>query len=190
MRLFNKYTKGEYEYAKYNRLKLIIYTLGMYSLSAAIYIIGYITTKTNKNLLTIVAVLGILPASKLLISLIMACRVKTVSMDIKKEIDSNIGGLTGFYNMYFTSYDVNYYLNHCVITSDSFIGYTDTNDFDNKKFQEHIEKHMKIDGISNVLIKIFDSKDGYINRLSQLNNTDQVNKTNEKMIELINNISL
>lgn len=190
MKLFSKYEKGQYEYAKYNRNKLLIYTISMYMLSLMIYFMGLLTTKTNKNLLTIVAVLGILPASKLLISFIMACRVKTVSLDIKSEIDSKICNLNGFYHLYFTSYDVNYYLAHCVITTDTLIGYTDTIGFDNKKFNEHMEKHMKIDGINDILIKVFDNKDAYINRLSQLEKLEQANKSNNKMVELVKNISL
>lgn len=189
MNLMNKYTKGEYEYADYNKKKMIICTVSMYALSAAVYLIGYLTTGSNKNLLTIVAVLGILPASKLLISLIMNLRVKSVDATLKNDIDSAVGNLKGFYHLYFTSYDVNFYMAHCVVTSDSLIGYTDDKDFDEKKFNEHIEKHMKIDGISGILIKVFNNRDSYINRLGQLNETDNT-KTNNKVCELISNISL
>lgn len=188
--MFDKLEKGQYEYAKYTRNKLLIYTLGLYGLSAAIYLMGLITTKSNKNLLTIVAVLGILPASKMLISFIMSCRVQTLPTEIKEEIDEASKSMNGFYNLYFTSYEENYYIGHCVITSDSLIGYSNQKDFDGKKFNEHLEKHMKIEGISNMLIKIFDNKDAYINRLSQLSMLEQSKDTNSKMAELVKNITL
>ncbi len=190
MSFLNKYTKGQYEYAAYNKKKQLGYTIALYALSALIYLMGLITTGSNKNLLTIVAVLGILPASKMLISAIMACRVKSCSLDLKEELDSASNGLHGMYHVYFTSYDINYYLVHCVITTDSMIGYTDDKNFDFKKFEEHLDKHMKIDGISNILIKAFDNKDAYINRLGQLSKLDDSSKTNTKMIELVNNISV
>ncbi len=40
---------------------------------------------------------------------------------------------------------------------------------------------MKIDGISNMLIKVFTSKDAYINRLKQLNENTSV-KTNNRCV--------
>jgi len=43
--------------------------------------------------------------------------------------------------------------------------------------------------MSDILIKVFNSKEAYINRLGQLNATG-TDKTNTKMCELINNISL
>ena len=59
---------------------------------------------------------------------------------------------------------------------------------DEKKFLEHMDKHMKIEGIQDIVIKIFTSKDNYINRLSQLKSLDD--KTNEKMYQLIMSITL
>ena len=157
MSFFHKYNKGQYEYAAYNKKMLMIFTAFLYLLSAAIYIMGIVTTGSNKNLLTVVAVLGVLPASKLLISVIMACRVKICSTSLKDEIDSIMNSRTGFYHLYFTSYDENYEIVHSVVTADSYIGYTETKDFDHNKFEQHLEKHMKIDGINNMLIKIFDT---------------------------------
>lgn len=186
--MFNKYKKGQYEYASYHKVIIGCFTFCMYALSAAIYAIGYYTTGSNKNLLTIVAVLGILPASKMLISFIMNTRVKPVEEALKKEFDDNSKELNSFYHMYFTSYDTNYIVDHCIVTRDSFIGYSSDSGFDEKKFLEHMEKHMKIEGIQGIVIKIFTSKDNYINRLSQLSSSNP--GTNDKMLELIMNITL
>ena len=190
MKLFNKYEKGDYEYASYNKIRSVIVTVLMYALSAAVYIIGYITTGSNKNLLTIVAILGVLPASKALIAAIMSIRVKTADEDIRRKIEDNMGDLTGLYNLYLTSYDMNFYLAHATITGDSLICYTDSPDFDQKRFNDHIEKHMKIEGLQNVLIKVFTNPEAYITRLKQLCETGQSDKTNEKLINLLKNISV
>lgn len=188
MKFLNKYSKGQYEYAAYNKVKIGIFTLGLYALSAAIYLIGYYTTGSNRNLLTVVAVLGILPASKMLISFIMNARVKSIDESLRKEFDENSKERTALYHMFFTSYDTNFKVDHLVITKDSVIGYTSDEKFDEKKFQEHMDKHMKIEGIQNIVIKIFTSKDNYINRLSQLSSSEQT--VNGKMYELIMSITL
>ncbi|MBO4846088.1 MAG: hypothetical protein J5525_07250 [Lachnospiraceae bacterium] len=190
MDLFKKYQKGDHKYASYSMKNSWIITVFLYALSASIYIAGYVTTGSNKNLLTIVAVLGVLPASKALINAIMKSRVKTVSADIYEKIEDVKGDLKGFYSLYLTSYETNFYLAHSVITSDSLICYTDDKDFDQKKFDEHIKKHMKLEGIDNMLIKVFDSLDSYTTRLKQLNDSKQSLNPNEKMCKLLMNISL
>ena len=180
MSLLKRYEKGEYKYASYSKVRNWIITLVMYALSAAIYTIGYVTTGSNRNLLTIVAILGVLPASKSLIGAIMSSRVKVLNESMYAKIEDNIASLHGLYNLYLTSYEINFYLAHCVITKDS----------DNKRFDEHIKKHMKIEGIQDILIKVFDNEDAYINRLTQLSNSDQSVQPNEKLVNLLKNISV
>ena len=190
MKFINRYKKGEYEYASYNKKKTWIITAILYLLSAAIYITGYVTTGSNKNLLTIVAILGILPASKALIVAIMNMRVRILPLDLKKEIDDSIGGLKGYYHLYLTSYEFNYYLAHLVVTKDSLICYTDDKKFDFKQFDAHMEKHMGIEGIEGIVIKVFTNHESYVSRLRQLNATHQADQTNEKLCKLLTNISL
>ena len=59
----------------------------MFGISLAIYLAGYLTVHSNKNLLTIVAVLGCLPASKSAVSMIMFLRAKGCSEALKAKID-------------------------------------------------------------------------------------------------------
>ncbi len=190
MNLFNKYQKGDHKYASYSMKTSWLVTVLLYALSASIYIAGYVTTGSNKNLLTIVAVLGVLPASKALINSIMKSRVKTVPQDIYEKIENAKGDLKGFYSLYLTSYETNFFISHAVVTSDSFIGYSDDKNFDQKKFDDHLKKHMKLEGIDSMLIKVFDSADSYITRLKQLNESSQSQTANDKMCKLLMNISL
>ena len=122
MSLLKRYEKGEYKYASYSKVRNWIITLVMYALSAAIYTIGYVTTGSNRNLLTIVAILGVLPASKSLIGAIMSSRVKVLN--------------------------------------------------------------------ESMYAKIEDNEDAYINRLTQLSNSDQSVQPNEKLVNLLKNISV
>ena len=66
-----KFTKGEYEYPAYQTKVVIIRTICYFLLALAVFLLGYFSTKTKENLLTVVAVCGLLPACKSLVSVIM-----------------------------------------------------------------------------------------------------------------------
>ena len=88
----NKIQKGCFGYLSYKKKFSTIMTIGMFALSLAIYLMGYITTKSNANLLTVVAVLGCLPASKSAVSMIMYLKAKGASKEDKTVIVTNEDG--------------------------------------------------------------------------------------------------
>ena len=175
--LYRKHPKGSYEHAKYKRTVDIIITIFLFLLSLGLFVIGYVATGSKKNLLTIVAVLGLLPACKMVVDVIMCFRVKPVEESVKEGIDASIGKLYGLYHMYFTSYDKNFPIDHLVITSNSVIGFSSNPKFDEKMFITHLKDHMRKDGIKDITIKIFDDYNKYLNRLSEINNLDDETTT-------------
>ena len=54
--------KGCYGYIRNHKVVTGIRTLLYLGISIGLYVMGYVTTGSNKNLLTIVAILGCLPA--------------------------------------------------------------------------------------------------------------------------------
>ena len=175
--LYRKHPKGSYEHAKYKRTVDIIITIFLFLLSLGLFVIGYVATGSKKNLLTIVAVLGLLPACKMVVDVIMCFRVKPVEESVREGIDASIGKLYGLYHMYFTSYDKNFPIDHLVITSNSVIGLCSDPKFDEKMFITHLKDHMRKDGIKDITIKIFDDYNKYLNRLSEINNLDDETTT-------------
>ena len=175
--LYRKHPKGSYEHAKYKRTIDIIITIFLFLLSLGLFVIGYVATGSKKNLLTIVAVLGLLPACKMVVDVIMCFRVKPVEESVREGIDASIGKLYGLYHMYFTSYDKNFPIDHLVITSNSVIGLSSDPKFDEKMFITHLKDHMRKDGIKDITIKIFDDYNKYLNRLSEINNLDDETTT-------------
>ena len=98
-----KYTKGDYLYFEQKTKMEILKTIVFFGISAALYLAGVITTGNNKNYLTIVAVLGCLPASKSAVSMIMYLKVKKCSFNTYEYISKKVGDNVGAYNLYFTS---------------------------------------------------------------------------------------
>lgn len=189
--LYRKHPKGSYEHAKYKRTVDIIITIFLFLLSLGLFVIGYVATGSKKNLLTIVAVLGLLPACKMVVDVIMCFRVKPVEESVREGIDASIGKLYGLYHMYFTSYDKNFPIDHLVITSNSVIGLCSNPKFDEKMFITHLKDYMRKDGIKDITIKIFDDYNKYLNRLSEINNLDDETTTvNIGVRNLILNITI
>lgn len=189
--LYKKHPKGSYEHAKYKRTVDIIITIFLFLLSLGLFVIGYVATGSKKNLLTIVAVLGLLPACKMVVDVIMCFRVKPVEESVREGIDASIGKLYGLYHMYFTSYDKNFPIDHLVITSNSVIGLCSNPKFDEKMFITHLKDYMRKDGIKDITIKIFDDYNKYLNRLSEINNLDDETTTvNIGVRNLILNITI
>ena len=163
-----KIKKGEYSYLSWRKRKEIGQTILLFGISAAIFILGYITTNTKSNLLTVVAVLGCLPASKSAVSMIMYLRIKGCSQDIQEIISSHFGKDFGSYNLYFTSEHKNYEIHHLVVKNLSVIAYSSNQKTEAAAFEEHIKTVLKRDGITNYNVKLYQDLDKYLNRVDQL----------------------
>ena len=72
-----KQQKGEYGYPPYEAYFLI---------SIAVFLLGYFSTGKKENLLTIVAVLGLLPSSKSLVSVVMYFKIPKFSEKVYQEV--------------------------------------------------------------------------------------------------------
>lgn len=119
-----KTKKGDYGYLKHQRKLEIAKTAVLFCLSLAVYLSGLLTTGTNKNLLTIVAVLGCLPASRSAVGMIMFLRAKGCSEELHERILPHAQGLPQLYDVVLTSYDATFELVHLVFKGNSLIGLT------------------------------------------------------------------
>ncbi len=77
--------------------------MSLFGLVAALVIAGYVTTKTKLNLLTVVAVLGCLPASRILVNLIMVMPHDSIDEATELEISAVTEELTVAYDLVITS---------------------------------------------------------------------------------------
>lgn len=190
MRLFSgENYKGEKNYLS-NQLKYeIVRTVLMFLLSAAIYLIGYFTTKTNKNLLTIVAILGCLPACKSLVSTIMFIRFKSCPRALADTIASASNDLLFAFDRVFTSYDKNYSVDHLVVSGGMITGLSLSKKFVEEDFIKHLDKYLKAENYKDVPIKIFKDEKKYVERLSGMPR-NEITERDEGIMRVLLNISL
>lgn len=171
--------KGTYRYLDIQRKYEIARCAIGYAIAFALFLAGYLTTGTKKNLLTIVAVLGMLPASKALVSVIMFCRYKS----FKDEIDTK--EVLSAYDMVFTSEKVNYHVSHLCVADGCIIGYTENNKFNEAAFKDHVSAFLSAEKIGDKTIKIFTDKKAYLNRISSLTTSDKTDAACMKVLKQI-----
>ncbi len=165
--------KGNFGYLSAKRLQVIIRTIVFFGISIALYVTGYVTTGSNKNLLTVVAVLGLLPASKSLVNMIMLLKASGCSPEAEKEIKPLEGRLIGMYDMYFTSYKKNFPISHLVVEGKIILGYAESLKCDCRACEEHLDVMLKQGGFKDMTIRISNELKTYCEQLKNLNEKAQ-----------------
>ncbi|MCM1063722.1 MAG: hypothetical protein NC420_04470 [Eubacterium sp.] len=170
MRIFSaeKY-RGTKNYIDTQKKYEIIRTLLYFGISLSLFAAGYIQTGRKTNLLTVVAILGCLPASKSAVSVIMFLRFQSCGADAAARIEKHCRGLCCLYDMVFTSYQKNYVVSHMAVRGNTVCGYSEKPDFPENDFYKHIDNILKMDGLKDVTVKVFTDLNKYTERLEQMN---------------------
>lgn len=191
----------------------LVKTLIFFASSFGVLLIGIIVAGTKNNLLTIVAVLGLLPAAKELITCIMFTKAKKYSCPrilyeaIQKTVGCDESGTREHvpdgtdpspeslplvvYDLYMTSQENNYPILSMCCHNKTLIGVADWEKFDYKKAEDHIRIMLKQNGHKNVAIKIFDEQEKYISRVMELKEQKAENtEADQAILRLMLNLSL
>lgn len=170
-----KAIKGNWGYLTAKKRWVIIRTLIFFGISLAVFAAGYITTGTRKNLLTVVAVLGCLPACKSCVNMIMLFRAAGCSQRAKEALAALEGRLIGMYDMYFTSYQKNFAISHMVVEGNLILGYTESAACDLKECEAHLQMMLKQGGFKDMTVKISNDLQTYETQLKNLNEMKKEN---------------
>lgn len=158
----------------------------VFSLLAA----GLSNPKSRVNLLSIVAVLGLLPASKSLVGTIMFFRFDSLREEAAEQIAAHCKTLCGLYDCVFTSYRKNFEVGHLAVRGKTVCGYTEQKDFAEKEFYRHLEEHLRLDGHKDVSVKIFTDLDKYTARLEQMEALEEDRETTASILATLKSILL
>lgn len=183
--------KGLYGYIRNHKVVTVLRTLLFFVVSIGLYLLGYLTTGSNKNLLTIVAILGCLPACKSMVNFILFLKAEGCSEELRSIVRDYDEKLTVFYDMYFTSYEKNFSISHMALKGNVLCGITENPKCNCNEAEKHLEQMLQQEGIKGMTIKIFSQSDKYIDRLGQLINleTDE-HKSYREIINMLYSISI
>lgn len=98
-----KIEKGNPGYIKAQKTRYLLWALLEFAVVAAVFFLGYIQTGTKKNLLSVVAVVGCLPAAKMLVEFIVMCPHKGIEAEKYQEIREKAPLVLCLYDMLISS---------------------------------------------------------------------------------------
>lgn len=190
-----KVMKGNPGYLEYKKKVELIRTVIYFAIVAAIFFLGYSQTHTKKNLLTIVAVVGCLPASKALVGVITRFPYPSIAAIRAEEIQSKTRHITVIYDMIITSREKVMPMSCIVLSGNTIFGYTDSEKVDLKYAATHIRGILNQNQFPEASVKILNNYTAFLARAEGLDSIAYVEKSDtkeleEKMANIILNISM
>lgn len=182
--------KGSRNYLNSQKKYEVMRTVLYFAIALSLFIAGYLATKSRMNLLTIVAVLGCLPASKSAVGMIMFLRFNSCSAENADKIDPHMENLTGLYDMVFTAYDKNYRIAHITVKGNTICGFTEDPSYDEQAFYKHIGDILKVENFRDTSIKVFSDIQKYTNRLEQIKELDAAEGNTDGIINTLKSVAL
>lgn len=182
--------KGKRGYLESQKRYEIARTILYFAISLSLFIAGWVSTGKRENLLTIVAILGCLPACKSLVETILYLRFHGCKEAIADQISEKSTGLCELYDCVFTSYEKNFCIHHIVINGNTLCGYTPDKSFDEAGFRTHITDILKKDCITDVSVKIYTDRNKYLTRIEELKALPADQERNALIAETLKSVSL
>lgn len=162
-----KGAKGNYGYVKAERKKRLLITLLLFAIPLLIFFSGLIYNGTRNNILTVVAILGCLPACKSTVGAIMIWLVKPMKESDYRAISAQAGNLTMAYELLFTTYEKNTFVDALAICGNQLVGYSSRLEKGSQDIEKHLTNMMRNDGFA-LQVKIIPKLEVYLERLAFL----------------------
>jgi len=153
--------KGEAGNLKYRCRREYIITFVLFAISFGILLAGLIINGSKYNVLTVAAVLGMLPAVRYLTSSIVFSKAVKFSCSnkiVEKLKDRN----DVLFDLYFTGYDRSFPVGAAVVSDKGAVIFLNDQKSDVKLAEEHVMKQMKQAGLSDMSIKFFKEDDKFL----------------------------
>ncbi len=182
--------KGTQDYLKTQKKYEVLRTALYFCISLSLFIAGWAATKTRLNLLTVAAALGCLPACKSLVGMIMFLKFRGCSPENAEAVETHMEGLSGLYDMVFTSYEQNYNVAHLVVKGNTVCGFTQEENFDEQAFYGHLDGILKLEHYKDVSIKIFKDIRKYTERLEQMKSLQAQEGSTAGIIGVLKSVAL
>ena len=163
----NRVAKGNVGYTlshrKWQIMKMSLYIV----LALAIFLIGWITTKTTKNIMSIVAICGALPISKEMVGVIMSFKRKPMDRQVYEQISLKAGKLEQIYELLFTTQEKSYTAEAAVIEGKDVICYTNDPKCDQLALQKHLQRMLDANGYKEN-VKVYKDLKKFLDRTAEL----------------------
>jgi len=192
MKYLTRSNKGTYGYIKKQTIFEIIKTMFLFAMALGIFFIGYFTLGTKKSLWSVIAVLGLLPASKSMVETIMFLRFKSLKAELYEAVNKVIGEMPVLYENILTTSQKSFFLPVIIYCKGSLCLYNDGDSSNNKIIENHVNDILKKGGYKGVTVKTYSDLNSFISRINELNMHFEGDSTNnaDAVLNTIKAVSL
>lgn len=166
--MFQKVPKGKFGYFNSEKKRRALITFLLFLIPLTAYFIGWAYFKTRLTVVTVVAVVGCLPACKSAVSLIMVLMRKSMEPSLYKEISSHQGELVMGYELYLTSYEKSGGIDAVAVCGNQAVGYSTDEKADLRFLEKQTEQILRQNGFG-VKVKFFRELNAFLDRLDSMN---------------------
>ena len=161
-------SKGTLGYINNRKLARGLLFLLEVALVAAIFITGYVTTGRRENLLTVVAIVGVLPAAKSLIALIMIWPHKSQTKEAYDEVCDAAGDTSVVLTeLVLTTTERIMPIDFIIVKESHIVGFTTNSKCDIPFADKFLTENMQLNG-HKVSVKIMNNKSKFLMRVKEL----------------------
>jgi len=169
MSYFTRSNKGSFLYVKKQTIFEILKTFFLFAMALGIFFIGYKTLGTKKSLWSVIAVLGLLPASKSLVETIMFLRFKSINKEDYELIKTASNSIPVLFENIITTPKISFYIDAICYAKGSMILLYKGDTKNNKEIENHFNDVLKTGNHKNISVKIYNIQNDFIDRLLELN---------------------
>lgn len=163
-----KAKKGDFGYIHREKIKRLLTTLILFAIPLAAFVGGVLVTKTKNNIITVIALVGCLPACRSLVSTIMMWMQKPMDLAAYEKIRSHAGNLVMAYEMYLTTYEKSTFVESFAVCGNKVVGYSSRIEGSPQFVEQHVKKILKQNGYKTD-VKVMTELKPYLERLDYLN---------------------
>ncbi len=178
-----KIQKGEPGYIKAQKTKLLIWTVAEFGIVIALVVLGYIQTGTKLNLLTAVAIIGCLPAAKMLVEFLIMAPHKSIDPDKYKEIMEKAPLVTKVCDTIITGNDKIMPVEIFAISGHTVFGYTSSPKTDEAETARYLKELFHNSCVDKVTVKVLHDYKAFLARAEGMNNIMTIDQPDNRKKE-------
>lgn len=182
-----KIQKGEYGYLNTRKKRLGIATLLCLCMVASFFLVGYLSTKTRNNILTVMAILTALPTAKFAASFLVLLPYPSVSFEQYKKVLEYAKGVRILTDLVITTGEKTLPTLFIAIHNSSVCGYTKEEKYDIVYAETFLTKNLMANG-QKATVKIFKDEKVFLHRLetmSQIETDEKQQKKDQRIGEIL-----
>ena len=160
--------KGQFGYIAAEKKRKLIITAILFAVPLLIFFTAFLYFKTRLTIWTVVAVVGCLPACKMMVNLIMLFRSPSMEKSVYEQIQEHCGDLVMSYEMYMTFYEKSAFIDAFAICGNLVVGYSSDPKIDAVFMENEAQKILKGNGYR-ATVKIFKDLKPFLERLDSMN---------------------